>query len=83
MLLSNVALRILYRLYTSNMIGAKHTHVESARRGLPSHEQGNVKGALKSLIKGGLVIAHPASYGTQISLNAKRIAEIRRLISED
>ena len=83
MLLSNVALRILYRLYTSNIIGAKHTPEENARRGIPSHEQGNVKAALKNLIKEGLIVAKPTGYGREISLNAKRIAEIRRLIGED
>lgn len=66
---------IIFNLYKKHTIGAKHTHPEKVLRGTR-----NGKKALKELIKSGYIISHPTSYGEQISLNHKMIAEIENIL---
>jgi hypothetical protein len=37
----------------------------------------------EELIKEGLLLSHPTGYGTQVSLNPQRKAEIDRIIKEN
>lgn len=62
------------------MIGAKHTAFEHITAGMPTHLHGDAKKAAQELIKEGLILAKPTSYGLQISLNPERIEEITRMI---
>ncbi|MBI4016205.1 MAG: hypothetical protein HY363_00755, partial [Candidatus Aenigmarchaeota archaeon] len=58
----------------------KHTAFEHVMSGIPSHTTGDAKEAAEQLIKEGLVLTKPSSYGLQISLNPERIAEIIGII---
>lgn len=80
--MDDLRLTILEKFYRAGIIGGRHTHIESAARGLPKHLKGEAMKAVKELIKEGFVLSHPTSYGTQIALNPNRIAEIRKLIGE-
>lgn len=73
---------ILRKLYRRRIIGGKHTVVENLTKGLPKHVVGEAKKAAEELIKEGLVIKKPTSYGLQVSLNHQRINEITKLIGE-
>jgi hypothetical protein len=43
---------------------------------------GDVKKALKNLIREGYVIPKTTGYGLEVSLNPRRIAEIRKLVDD-
>ena len=71
---------VLKKLYRHRVIGGKHTAIEHLTHGLPKHVVGEAKDAVKKLIKEGLVLTKPTSYGLQVSLNPEKIAEIERII---
>lgn len=50
------------------------------KKAFPKHQRGDVKKALKGLIKAGLVIPKSTGYGQHCSLNSQRINEIEKLI---
>jgi len=79
-LLEDIKKTILEKMYRNGYIGARHTAEDSLPKGFPSHRRGEVKDAVKELIKEGLLIPKPTSYGLQVSLNKYRIAEIERII---
>ncbi len=67
---------ILFKLHWKKYWGARHTALESVRKGIPKHLAGNYVDAAKELIKEGLIVSKPTSYGLQISLNPNRREEI-------
>jgi len=71
---------ILAKLYRLRYIGGRHTSIYNVPKGFPKDERKNIETALKSLIKLGYIISKPTSYGTQISLNPRRIKDVRELI---
>lgn len=71
---------ILRKLFRRRIIGGKHTAFEHVTAGIPKHLHGEAKNAADELIKQGLVLTKPTSYGLQISLNPDRIDEIARII---
>lgn len=75
--LKKIILRKLHRL---RIIGGKHTAVEHLTSGLPKHIAGEAKKAVGDLIKEGLILKKPTSYGLQVSLNPERIKEIEEII---
>jgi hypothetical protein len=81
-LLDDVDLKqvILRKLFRRRMIGGKHTAFEHVTAGIPKHLHGDAKKAAEALIKEGLIIPKPTSYGLQISLNPQRIGEIIRIV---
>ena len=76
---------ILEYMHHDRRIGARHCGIHEIQRGFPRDRQGNVESCLKRLIKLGLVMVHPTSYGRQYSLNPRRIKEITEILvsSED
>ena len=82
MQLDDLKLTILERLYRAGMIGGRHTAIESSVRGLPKHLKGDAMKAVRDLIKEGLIVPKPTSYGVQISLNPNKIKQIRALIGD-
>lgn len=74
--------KILIKMLDYNFIGEKHTSVDNIPKGFAKHERGDVKKALKKLIREGYVLPKTTSYGMEVSLNPYIIAEIRRIISE-
>ena len=71
---------ILEKMFRHGYIGGKHTSEDNVPKGLPKHLQGDARKALKSLIRQGYVIPKTTSYGLQVSLNSRRIAEIRQIL---
>jgi hypothetical protein len=71
---------ILRKLFRRRIIGAKHTAFEHVTSGIPKHFHGSAKNTAERLIKQGLMLSKPTSYGLQISLNPERIEEIIRMI---
>lgn len=71
---------ILKKLYNHNFIGEKHTSEDNVPKGFPKHLRGNVKKALKKLIREGYVTPKITSYGLEVSINPRRIEEIKKII---
>ncbi len=74
---------ILQKLYKSRYIGRRHTSEDNAIKGFPKHERGELKKALKELIKAGYVIPKPSSYGLEVLLNPRMIEEIRKILEAE
>ena len=60
---------VIYKLTIKGYIGNRHTSEDNVPKGFPKHERGKIKDALHSLIKKGIVIYKPTSYGKEVSLN--------------
>jgi hypothetical protein len=73
---------ILYHLRRKRVIGGVHTPFDTITRGFPSHLGKDVKKIAESLIKQGLILTKPASYGLQISLNKNKLQEIESFIKK-
>lgn len=74
---------ILRKLYRRRVIGGKHTALEHVMSGIPSHLTGEAKMAAELLMKEGLIMAKPTSYGVQISLNPEKLDEIIQIIGRE
>jgi len=72
---------ILYNLRRKKIIGGVHTNYDTLKRGFPSHLGKDIEKIAKKLIKEGLIITKPTSYGLQVSLNKERLAEIEEIIT--
>ena len=77
---SKIKTVILRKLVIHNLWGAKHTNYEFVQKGLPKDLRGYAKDVADDLIKNGILLSHPASYGMQISLNPERAREIKALL---
>jgi hypothetical protein len=73
---------ILYHLRRKRVIGGVHTPFDTITKGFPSHLGKDVKKIAESLIKEGLILTKPASYGLQISLNKNKLQEIESFIKK-
>lgn len=82
MKLGKVEIAILQKLYDHDFIGEKHTSEDNVPKGFPKHLRGDVKKALKKLIREGYVIPKITSYGLEVSLDPRRLTEIRALLSD-
>ena len=71
---------ILHKLDRKGKWGPVHTSLDNLRKGLPSDLRGEAKAVAKELIKEGLILEKPTSYGIEVSLNLKRRAEIQGII---
>ena len=72
---------ILAKMLRHGFIGGKHTSEDNIPKGLPKLMRGEVKKALKNLIREGYIIPKITSYGMEVSLNPRKIAEIREILS--
>ena len=71
---------ILYHLRRKKVIGGVHTPFDTLRRGFPSHLGKDVNKIAEKLIREGLIITKPTSYGLQVSLNKEKLKEIEEFI---
>ena len=71
---------ILEKMFRHGYVGGKHTSEDNIPKGLPKNAHGDVTKALKNLIRQGYIIPKNTSYGLQVSLNSKRIAEIKQIL---
>ncbi|MBS3052323.1 MAG: hypothetical protein J4428_03055 [Candidatus Aenigmarchaeota archaeon] len=67
---------ILFKLHWKKFWGGKHTAIESVKKGIPAHLSGRYVDMTRELIKDGLILSKPTSYGLQISLNPNKREEI-------
>ncbi len=72
--------RLLYHLRKKRVLGGVHTHFDTLKMGFPKHLGKEIGKIAKELIKEGLLITKPTSYGLQVSLNKERLAEIESFI---
>jgi hypothetical protein len=79
---SKIEKKILKKMLDYRFIGEKHTSADNIPKGFAKHERGDVKDALKSLIRHGYVLPKITSYGLEVSLNPRRLTEIFQLLGE-
>ena len=75
-----IAATILYNLRRKRVIGGKHTHFDTLKKGFPGHLGKDIGKVAKDLIRAGRIITKPTSYGLQVSLNKNKIKEIEEFI---
>lgn len=71
---------LLKKLYLAGKIGHSHTPFENLHKGFPSELGKDVKQIAKMLARKGLLILSKHNYGVGVSLNHKRLQEIKTLI---
>ncbi len=74
--------KLLKKLYLHRIIQHKHTSFDNLPKGFPPHLRGQVKEIAEELIREGLLLSKPTSYGLEVSLNHQRIQEIEKIIEE-
>ena len=79
----DIEIAILDKMYHNHLIGEKHTSADNVGKNFPKHMRGDAKKALKNLIRQGYVVPKITSYGLEVSLNPKRINEIRKIINDE
>ena len=79
---TNIKARLLFHLRKKRVLGGVHTHYDTLKRGFPKHLGKEVENSAKSLIKEGLLITKPTSYGLQVSLNKDKLSEIEAFIEK-
>ena len=77
---SFIRLKMLRKLLMHGVVGAKHTSPDNLQKGLPRHLMGEAKGVVKDLIKQGILLSHPTSYGMQLSLNPDKLDEDKKFL---
>lgn len=68
---------IIDRLYRRTYIGDKHTSIDNLQKGVPGHLKGDAKKVAKQLIKENILLAKKTSYSLEVSLNPKKLKEIK------
>ena len=73
---SGLQIKIIWRMHRHGKYGRSHTSTENATKGFPSHLGREVREGLHDLVKRGMIVAKPTTYGLQVSLNEHRIEAI-------
>ncbi len=71
---------MLRKLVMHNIWGARHLSYELLQKGLPKELRGFSKDVANELIKEGILLSHPTSYGLQVSLNPDKAGDIKAII---
>lgn len=79
---SEIRRRILRKMVRHHWWGGKHTAFDNIQKGFPDEVRKDVKKELEKLIREGLIITKPTSYGRHVSLNVRMKAEIERMLFE-
>jgi len=74
--------KILFKLKRNFYIGGRHTSEDNVIKGFPTNERGNIKKAIRKLIKSGYLIPKPTSYGLELSIDPHRMKEINEILKE-
>lgn len=76
--------RILRKLINLNIWGGKHTESKNLLKALPKHLRGEkvTNDAIKELIKLGFLITKPSTGEIHVSLNPRKIKEIKHFIQK-
>lgn len=70
---------LLIKLMKRRCWGHKHTSYDNLPKGFPSHLAKDVKNVADELVKEGVLLSHPTSYGTEVSLNPRMKKEIEEI----
>ncbi len=73
---------ILKKLKRRGKWGGAHTSFDVLARGIPKHLRGEAKEVATELIKDGLLLSKPTSYGLEVSLNPEKKEEIDKIIKK-
>ncbi len=73
---------LLKKLYLAGKIGHSHTPFENLPKGFPSNIGKEVKQIAKMLARKGILILSKHNYGIGVSLNHKRLQEIKVIIEK-
>ena len=75
---------ILRKLVRHRMWMHKHTSIHNLPKGLPDYlrSKREVRKVIDELLKSGILLSKPTSYGLQVSLNIKRKKEIEDFIEK-
>lgn len=71
--------RVLFNLLCHGYVGKKHTPIVNACKGFPKHEINKVKDEINDLLSEGYLILKPTGHDPDISINPKRLAEIKNM----
>jgi len=77
---NEIKVAIIRKLVMHKIWGARHTPFEFVQKGLPKELRGYAKDVSEELIREGILLSHPTSYGIQISLNPDKTEEIKKII---
>ncbi len=72
--------KVLWRLFRRHCIGGKHTSIDNLRKGFARSDYKAVDKVIDDLIREGYIQRKPTSYGLQVSLNPRKIEEIKQII---
>jgi hypothetical protein len=77
--MNRLEIHILRRLYDHTYIGRRHAAITDLRQGLPKEKRimNDLKNVVKDLINNGFLLPH---HGDRVSINPKRLGEIRQAI---
>lgn len=62
--------------------GGSHTSFSNLPKGFPTNLRGEVKEVARELIKKGILLSKPTSYGLEVSLNVGMKKEIEAILEE-
>lgn len=71
---------IVKKLFHHGYIGERHTAIENLKKGLAGHVKGDVKDATKELVRAGILLLKPTSYGLHVSLNPEKREKIEKYL---
>ena len=74
---------LLRKLYKKRMFHHKHTSFDNLPKGFPGHLGREIKKVAEELIREGILLTKPTSYGLEVSLNSQKLKEIEEIISEE
>lgn len=72
--------KILHKLSRNSYIGSKHTSEDNLIKGFPKDVRGDLKKAIKKLIKDRYLLSKPTSYGLEVSINPRMMKEINKML---
>ncbi|MFQ6062340.1 MAG: hypothetical protein ACE5KT_06835 [Methanosarcinales archaeon] len=78
--LNDVQKAILKDLLESGYIGKKHTPIEKVQKGFPKHLRGEVKKAVKKLIRMGCIREYPTSHGIDVTIPVHAVGKIKEIL---
>jgi hypothetical protein len=82
MALDDVDTDVIRKLWRHNHIVGKHTEARSLARGFNKEHVDAIERSIKKLIRLNILIAKKSTGQLHVSLNPRRIGEIRKLIGE-
>jgi len=73
---------MLRKLFNAKKIGGSHTHIKHMQNAVQRHLRGvkEARRALKDLINEGLVLTKPTTQELHVSLNPRKIKEVKKVL---